>query len=54
MDNKILSVIYLLLILILLIPGFIYTNKNKKTLIKNFIIWCVVILIIICLNFLLD
>ena len=47
MENKILSVIYLLLVLILVIPGFLYANKNKKTLIKNFIIWCVIVFFII-------
>jgi len=47
MENKILSVIFLLLVLILIIPSFLYLNKNKKTLIKNFIIWCVIVFFII-------
>ena len=35
MRDDVLSIIYLLLILALILPGFIYANKNKKVLIKN-------------------
>tara|TARA_B100001057_G_C22075150_1_gene653519 strand:- start:64 stop:231 length:168 start_codon:yes stop_codon:yes gene_type:complete len=52
MENEILSVVYLLLVLILIIPGFLYANKNKKNFFKNLFIWFGVILfIIICVKF---
>ena len=35
MSDDILSVVYLLLVLALVLPGFIYMNKNKKTFLKN-------------------
>ncbi len=43
MNEDILSVVYLLLVLALILPGFIYKNRNKKTLFNNFIIWFVII-----------
>lgn len=39
MSDDILSVVYLLLVLALVLPGFIYMNKNKKI----FLLWVVVI-----------
>ena len=39
MNEDILSVIYLILILILILPGFIYANKNKKLFLNNLFIW---------------
>ena len=39
MSDEILSVIYLLLVLALVLPGFLYANKNKKIFLKNLIIW---------------
>ena len=39
MGEKILSVIYLLLVIVLVFPGFYYANKNKKVFLKNLIIW---------------
>jgi hypothetical protein len=35
MSDDILSVVYLLLVLALVLPGFIYMNKNKKIFLKN-------------------
>ena len=35
MSDDVLSIIYLLLILALILPGFVYANKNKKVLIKK-------------------
>ena len=39
MGEDILSVIYLLLVIVLVFPGFYYANKNKKVFLKNLIIW---------------
>ena len=47
MNNEIMSVLYLFLVLILIFPGFIYANKNKKTFLKNIVIWSGIILVIL-------
>ena len=47
MNDEVLSVVYLLLVLALVFPVFIYANKNKKIFLKNLIIWLGIILIII-------
>ena len=53
MGENILSVIYLLLVVALVFPGFYYANKNKKNFIKNLIIWLGIIgIVIIFANFL--
>ena len=39
MNDDTLSIIYLILVLILILPGFVYANRNKKTFLKNLIIW---------------
>ena len=39
MNDDILSFVYLLLVLVLILPGFIYANKNKKVFLKNLTIW---------------
>ena len=39
MGENILLVIYLLLVIVLVFPGFYYANKNKKVFLKNLIIW---------------
>ena len=53
MGEDILSVIYLLLIIALVFPGFYYANKNKKVFLKNLIIWLGIIgIVIIFANFL--
>jgi len=46
MNDDALSVVYLILVLVLLLPGFIYANKNKKEFFNNFFIWIFVIGII--------
>ena len=43
MSDTILSVVHLLLVLCLILPGFYYVNKNKKDLIFNALIWFVII-----------
>ena len=53
MGEDILSVIYLLLVIALVFPGFYYANKNKKVFLKNLVIWLGIIgIIIIFANFL--
>ena len=53
MNEDILSVIYLILILILILPGFIYANKNKKLFLNNLFIWFLIIgIVVISLKFL--
>ena len=53
MGEDILSVIYLLLIIGLVFPGFYYANKTKKVFLKNLIIWLGIIgIVIILANFL--
>jgi hypothetical protein len=51
MNNEILSVVYLLLVLVLVLPGFFYANKNKKVFFKNLMIWIgIAALIVILFN----
>jgi len=53
MNDDALSVVYLILVLVLLIPGFIYANKNKKEFFNNLLIWIFVIgIIVIIIKFL--
>ena len=53
MNDDFLSIIYLLLVLVLILPGFIYANKNRKIFFNNFLIWVVIIgVIVIFLKFL--
>ena len=53
MGEDILSVIYLLLVIALVFPGFYYANKNKKVFLKNLIIWLSIIgIVMIFANFL--
>tara|TARA_B100000287_G_scaffold367280_1_gene362949 strand:- start:624 stop:791 length:168 start_codon:yes stop_codon:yes gene_type:complete len=53
MSDQILSTVYLLLVLALILPGFLYANKNKKIFLKNIIIWIgIVTLITIFVNIL--
>ena len=53
MGEDILSVIYLLLVIALVFPGFYYANKNKKVFLKNLIIWLgIIAIVIIFANFL--
>ena len=52
MSDNILSFIYLTLILVLVMPTFIYMNKNKKTFIKNFSWWAIIVFIILTIVYL--
>ena len=52
MSDNILSAIYLLLVIVLVLPGFYYANKNKKIFFKNLMIWIGVVgIVIIFVNF---
>ena len=52
MSDEILSVIYLLLVLALVLPGFLYANKNEKIFLKNLIIWIGLVgAIVVLINF---
>ena len=52
MSDDILSVIYLLLVLVLVLPGYLYANKNKKIFLKNLIIWIGIVgVIVVLINF---
>ncbi len=54
MNDDALSVVYLILVLALILPGFIYANKNKKKFFNNLLIWIIVIGIITILTKLLN
>jgi hypothetical protein len=47
MSDDILSTVYLILILALILPGFIYANKNKKTFLKNLLLWSTIWIVIV-------
>jgi len=47
MGDNILSVIYLLLVIALIFPGFLYANRNKKTFLSNLFIWILIIIVTI-------
>jgi hypothetical protein len=49
MNDEIISVVYLILILVLILPGFLYANKNRKTFFNNLFIWAIIIGIIVIL-----
>jgi hypothetical protein len=49
MNDEIISVVYLILILVLIFPGFLYANKNRKIFFNNFFIWTIIIGIIVIL-----
>ncbi len=49
MSDDILSVVYLFLVLALILPGFIYANKNKKIFFNNILIWSIIVGVIVIL-----
>ncbi len=51
MSDDILSIVYLLLVLALVLPGFIYMNKNKKIFLKNLFLWVLIILILVIVSY---
>ena len=50
MNDDILSVIYLILVLVLIIPGFIYAIKNKKEFFNNLFIWILIVGVIVIIS----
>jgi hypothetical protein len=49
MNEEIIFVVYLILILVLILPGFLYANKNRKIFFNNLFIWTIIIGIIVIL-----
>ena len=45
--DKLLSVIFMVGVLLLVLPGFLQSNSKLKQFLKNLIIWIVIILIIL-------
>ena len=50
--DKLLSVIFMIGVLILVLPGFLQSNSQLKQFLKNLSIWVIVILIILIVIFL--
>ena len=50
--DKLLSVIFMVGVLLLVLPGFLQSNSQLKQFLKNLSIWVIVILIIIIVIFL--
>ena len=50
--DKLLSVIFMVGVLLLVLPGFLQSNSQLKQFIKNLSIWVIVILIILIVIFL--
>ena len=50
--DKLLSVIFMVGVLLLVLPGFLQSNSQLKQFLKNFTIWILVILIILIVIFL--
>ena len=46
MNDDALSLVYLILVLALILPGFIYAYKNKKEFFNNLFIWIFIIVTI--------
>jgi len=50
--DKLLSVIFMVGVLLLILPGFLQSNSQLKQFLKNLSIWVIVILIILIVIFL--
>jgi len=50
--DKLLSVIFMVGVLLLVLPGFLQSNSQLKQFLKNLSIWVIVILIILIVIFL--
>ena len=50
-NNKIISIIYMLGVLPLVFPSFLNKNSKKKTMFQNFSIWGTVILLLFALMY---
>ena len=49
LTNKFISIVYLIGVLILVLPGFLQGNTKFKTVIQNLSIWVAIILVIVSL-----
>jgi hypothetical protein len=45
--DKLLSVIFMMGVLLLVLPGFLKSNSNLKQFLKNLTIWIIIILLIL-------
>ena len=45
--DQIMSVVFLIAVLVLILPGFLSTNSRIKQFLKNLSIWTIIILVII-------
>ena len=50
--DKFISVIFMVGILLLVLPGFLQSNSQLKQFLKNFSIWIIVVLIILMIIYL--
>ena len=50
-NNKIISIIYMLGVLLLVFPGFLNENSKIKTMFQNFSIWVAIILLLLTLMY---
>jgi hypothetical protein len=50
--DKFISVIFMVGILFLVLPGFLHSNSQLKQFLKNFSIWIIVVLIILIIVYL--
>ena len=50
--EQIVPAIFLIAVLILVIPGFFKSNSTSKQFIKNLFIWCIIIVSIVIISYL--
>ena len=51
--DKLLSVVFMVGVLLLVLPGFLQSNSQLKQFLKNLTIWIIVVLIILTIAYLL-
>ena len=49
--DKLLSVIFMIGVLILVLPGFLQSNSQLRQFLKNLSIWVIIVLIILIINY---
>ena len=50
--EQIVPAFFLLMVLILVVPGFVKSNSQTKTLIKNLFIWSIIVVSIVVVSYL--
>ncbi len=50
--DQIMSVIFLIAVLVLILPGFLSSNNNVKRILNNLSIWTIIVLVIIVIIYL--